>query len=140
MSTTAPRVPEGRYGRSGRFGGDDARADRRLRAAAVVCGVLFAALVVWLGTSYLMRESRLHGEVTSFTVVSDTQVRAHVSVRKQEGVGGVCTIRSQSAEKETVGQADVAIPAKGTALEEDVVLRTVRRGTTAELLGCTPRP
>ncbi|AXI79216.1 DUF4307 domain-containing protein [Peterkaempfera bronchialis] len=136
MSTTAPRLPEGRYGKAGHSGGGDAGADRRLRVAAVVCGVLFLGLIAWLGTSYLVRETRMHGEVPTFEVTSDTAVRAHLSVQKRDGVSGVCTLRSQSADGDVVGQLDVAVPAGGTGFEKDVTIRTVHPGTTAELLGC----
>ncbi len=136
MSTTAPGLPEGRYGRAGRFGGDDHGSDRRLRVAAVVCGVLFLGLIAWLGTSYLLRESRMHGEVPTFTVVSDTAVRAHLSVRKSDGVSGVCTLRSESGDHTVVGQLDVAVPSEGSTFEKDVTIRTTAAGTTAELLGC----
>ncbi|MFJ6212712.1 DUF4307 domain-containing protein [Streptomyces sp. NPDC092296] len=135
MSTTAPKLPEGRYG-SGRFGGDDRKADRRLRVAAIVCGALMLGLIAWLGTSYLVRETRLHGEVPTFTPVSDTMVKAHLSVQKRGGVSGVCTLRSQSQDGDVVGQVDVAVPAAGSSFEKDVTIRTVRAGTTAELVGC----
>ncbi|WP_055590680.1 DUF4307 domain-containing protein [Peterkaempfera griseoplana] len=136
MSTTAPGLPEGRYGGGGRFGGDDRRADRRLRVAAVVCGVLFLGLIAWLGASYLLRETKLHGEVPTFRVVSGTAVTAHLSVRKQSGVSGVCTLRSESPDHTVVGQLDVAVPAAGSTFDKDVTIRTTAPGTTAELLGC----
>lgn len=136
MSTTASRPPEGRYGNDNRFGGDDRRTNRQLRTAAVVCGVLFVGLVAWLSTSYLLQSSKLYGAVPTFRVVSDTAVQAHLSVRKDDGVRGVCTLRSQSRDGGLAGQVDVAIPAAGTTVEKDVTIRTVRAGTTAELLGC----
>lgn len=128
----SPRPPAGRYGRFG----DDRRADRRLRIAAVVCGVLFLALVAWLSASYLMRSS-ISGEVPTFRVLSDTVVQAHLSVSKRAGASGVCTLRSRAADGRVVGMLDVRVPAAGTEVERTVTIRTTSRGTTAELLGCT---
>ena len=136
MSTTAPRPPKGRYGNDDRFAGSSPRTDRHLRAAAVVCGVLFIGLIAWLSTSYLLQETKLYGDVPSFEVVSDTAVQAHLSVRKDDGVSGVCTLRSQSADGGLAGQVDVAVPAEGSTFDKVVTIRTVRTGTTAQLLGC----
>ncbi|MFD7729326.1 DUF4307 domain-containing protein [Kitasatospora phosalacinea] len=125
--------PAGRYGR-----GDDRAADRKLRAAAVVCGVLFLGLVAWLGGSYLLRETKLNGTVPTFQAVSDTELQLQLSVRKGDGTAGVCTVRSQGADGAVVGQSDFRVPAAGSSYDEVVTLRTTARGTTAELLGCTP--
>ncbi|MEV4556962.1 DUF4307 domain-containing protein [Kitasatospora sp. NPDC049285] len=129
-----PAVPAGRYGR----GDDDRAADRRLRVAAVVCGVLFLGLIGWLGGSYLMRETTMNGTVPTFQTVSDGEVQLQLSVRKSEGTGGVCTVRSQGADGAVVGQSDFPVPTAGTSYVQVVTLRTTARGTTAELLGCTP--
>ncbi|MFJ1752100.1 DUF4307 domain-containing protein [Kitasatospora sp. NPDC088134] len=126
-------APAGRYGRT-----DDRAADRRLRVAAVVCGVLFLGLIGWLGSSYLLRETALNGTVPSFQAVSDTELQLQLSVRKSAGTGGVCTVRSQGADGAVVGQSDFQVPAEGDSYVKVVTLRTTARGTTAELLGCTP--
>jgi hypothetical protein len=130
-TTSAP--PEGRYSRR-----SDAEADRRLRIAAVVCGVLFLGLVAWLGASYVLRESAMSGTVPTFQAVSDSEMQLQLSVTKNAGTGGVCTVRSMSVDKTVVGQSDFRVPAAGSSWSSIVTLRTTARGTTAELLGCTP--
>ncbi|WP_354642107.1 DUF4307 domain-containing protein [Kitasatospora camelliae] len=129
--TTTP--PEGRYSRR-----TDREADRRLRIAAVVCGALFLGLIGWLGTSYLLRETTMNGTVPTFEAVSDHELQLQLSVSKREGTGGRCTVRSQGEDGAVVGQHDFPVPAEGDAYTEVVTLRTTARGTTAELLGCTP--
>ncbi|RKE20889.1 DUF4307 domain-containing protein [Streptomyces sp. TLI_171] len=131
--TAPPTVPAGRYSRT-----DDRAADRRLRVAAVVCGVLFLGLITWLGGSYLLRETTMNGAVPTFQTVSDTEVQLQLSVRKSEGTAGVCTVRSQGEDGAVVGQSDFQVPAAGSSYDKVVTLRTIARGTTAELLGCTP--
>jgi len=125
--------PAGRYSRA-----DDRTADRRLRIAGAVSGVLLLGLIAWLGGSYLMRETKLNGTVPTFQTVSDSEVQLQLSVRKGEGVSGVCTVRSQGVDGAVVGQSDFQIPAEGTGYDKVVTLRTTSRGSTAELLGCTP--
>ncbi len=133
-TTTAPAgLPEGRYG-----GRSDREADRTLKIAGAVCAVLLLGLTAWLGGSYLLRETKLNGTVPTFQVVSDSQVQAQLSVTKSSGTGGVCTIRSQSPDGSVVGQLDVSVPAAGSSFTQVVTIRTTARGTTAELLGCTP--
>ncbi|QKW21334.1 DUF4307 domain-containing protein [Kitasatospora sp. NA04385] len=132
---TAPPAapPAGRYSRA-----DDRTADRRLRVAAAVCGVLFLGLIAWLGSSYLLRETRMNGTVPTFQAVSDTELQLQLSVRKSAGTSGVCTVRSQGTDGSVVGQSDFQVPAAGSSYDQVVTLRTTARGTTAELLGCTP--
>ncbi|GAA0680908.1 DUF4307 domain-containing protein [Kitasatospora atroaurantiaca] len=131
-STTAGN-PEDRYGRL-----SNREADRRLKLVGAVCGVLFLGLVAWLGGSYLLRETAMNGTVPTFEVVSDSAVQVHLSVRKSDGTGGICTVRSQAADGSVVGLYDFPVPAAGDSYDEVVTLRTTARGTTAELLGCTP--
>lgn len=59
-------------------------------------------------------------------------------MRKTEGTAGSCTVRSQGEDGAVVGVADFPVPAAGTGYDAVVSLRTTARGTTAELLGCTP--
>ncbi|MER7768633.1 DUF4307 domain-containing protein [Kitasatospora sp. NPDC096140] len=131
--TTAARLPEGRYGRGG-----DREADRRLKVVGAVCGVLGLGLIAWLGGSYLLRETKINGSVPTFQVVSDSEVQLHLTVRKSEGQAGTCTVRSQGDDHGVVGVADFPVPAAGDSYDAVVTLRTTARGTTAELLGCTP--
>ncbi|MGW6919622.1 DUF4307 domain-containing protein [Kitasatospora sp. NPDC054939] len=126
-------LPEGRYGRRG-----DREADRRLRIAGAVCGVLALALLAWIGGSYLIRETAINGSVQSFEAVSDSEVKLHLVVSKAGGTAGSCTVRSQSEDGAVVGMADFAVPAAGDDYDAVVSLRTTARGTTAQLLGCTP--
>ncbi|GAA4862585.1 DUF4307 domain-containing protein [Kitasatospora terrestris] len=134
MDQSTTSLPEGRYSRR-----TDQEADRRLRTAAIVCGVLFLGLVGWLGTSYLLRETAINGSVPTFQAVSDSELQLQLSVSKREGTAGVCTVRSQGEDGGVVGQYDFPVPAEGDRYSAVVTLRTTARGTTAQLLGCTPR-
>ncbi|WP_035846856.1 DUF4307 domain-containing protein [Kitasatospora azatica] len=133
-SDTRPSAPP-----TGRYGGrSDQEADRRLKLVGGVLAVLLVALVAWLGGSYLLRETKLNGTVPTFQIVSDSEVQAQLSVTKSSGTAGTCTIRSQAADGSVVGQLDVQVPKAGSSFVQVVTIRTTARGTTAELLGCTP--
>ncbi len=133
VGTTTPRPPEGRYGRSG-----DREADRRLKAVGAVCAVLLLVVVAWFGGSYLMRETKMNGLVPAFEAVSDSEMQIHLQVSKSDGTAGTCTVRSQSEDGAVVGQYDFPVPAAGDDYDAVLTLRTTARGTTAQLLGCTP--
>ncbi|MFJ4710944.1 DUF4307 domain-containing protein [Streptomyces sp. NPDC088785] len=132
MSAVRQQLPEGRYGSSRAA---DARADHRLRIAAIVLGTLFAALMIWFGWYYVVG-NKFSGEVIAFKA-SDHSVRVHLEIRKDTDTSGYCTIRSQDAVGAEVGRADFRFDQKRDRIDKVVTLRTSGgRGTTAELLGC----
>ncbi|MDI1452728.1 DUF4307 domain-containing protein [Streptomyces sp. NPDC003388] len=129
MSTASTRLPEGRYGRS-----SDERADRKLKVAGSVLGVLLLALIGYFAYHYIV-QSEISAQVIAFDA-SDDAVRVHLEVHKDSGASGYCTLRSQSAEGAEVGRADFRFSGRETRIDKVVTLRTTARGTTAELLGC----
>ncbi|MCX5211054.1 DUF4307 domain-containing protein [Kitasatospora sp. NBC_00240] len=133
VGTTTAQPPAGRYGRTG-----DREADRRLKAVGAACAVVLLGLVTWFGVSYLLRETAMNGLVPTFQAVSDSEMQIHLQVSKNNGTAGACTVRSQAADGTVVGQSDFPVPAAGSDYDAVLTLRTTARGTTAQLLGCTP--
>lgn len=131
-TTTASARPD-RYGKLG-----NREADRRLRLIGVVCGVLGLALVGWFGASYVSKGSVMNGLMPGFEVVSAELTEVQLSVHKDDGTAGVCTIRAQAEDGSVVGLHDFPVPAAGDRYDEVVALRTTGRATAAELLGCVP--
>ncbi|MCQ4212200.1 MULTISPECIES: DUF4307 domain-containing protein [Streptomyces] len=126
------QLPEGRYGSSRSA---DARADRKLKIAAIVLGTLFAGLMVWFGWYYVVG-NKFSGEVIAFKTYDD-KVSVHLEIRKDTDASGYCTIRSQTAEGAEVGRADFRFDQKQDRIDKVVTLRTTGgKGTTAELIGC----
>ncbi|MER5440248.1 DUF4307 domain-containing protein [Streptomyces sp. NPDC002790] len=126
------QLPEGRYGSSRSA---DARADRKLKIAGIVLGVLFAALMVWFGWYYVVGGSKFSGEVIAFDT-NKHDVQVHMEIRKDTDATGYCTIRSQSEAGAEVGRADFRFDQKSERIDKVVTLKTTGGGTTAELLGC----
>ncbi|MEU9700905.1 DUF4307 domain-containing protein [Streptomyces sp. NPDC047981] len=131
MSAVREQLPEGRYGRSA-----DERADRKLKIAGAVLGVLFLAMLGWFGWHYVV-DSRISAEMIKFDVVSDTEVQVHLEVRKDADAKGVCTLRSRSEDGAEVGRKDVRFDQAQGRIDTVVSLRTTARATSAELVGCS---
>ncbi|NJQ05648.1 DUF4307 domain-containing protein [Streptomyces lonarensis] len=124
-------APAGRYGSPAGGSGD-----RGLKIVGGVLGVLFLAFIAWSGISYIGKQD-VTGELTGFTVVSDTEVEVTLQVRKAEGTPAVCTVRSQAEDGLEVGRVDFRFEAEGATLHRAHTLRTTERATSAELLSCT---
>ncbi|OON81432.1 DUF4307 domain-containing protein [Streptomyces tsukubensis] len=123
-------TPESRYGRTA-----DQRADHKLKVIGAVLGVALLAMVAWFGYDYVSGE-KVSAEVIKWSVVSDTKVEAHLEVRKDSGVKGYCTMRSQAASGAEVGRADFRFDQDEGRIDRVVTLRTTGRATNAELVGC----
>lgn len=132
MATLRDGLPEGRYGRSPR---ERRRTDRRLTLVGAVLGAALLAFTGWAGVSYISGQP-VTGELTGFTVVSDTQVEATVAVRKPASAEGVCTVRSQAEDGLEVGRAEFRFPEDTDRVHRSVTLRTTGRATSVELIGC----
>ncbi|MCY0920392.1 DUF4307 domain-containing protein [Streptomyces sp. H27-G5] len=130
MSTVREGLPEGRYGRSA-----DERADRKLKIVGSVLGVGLLGVVGWIGWDYVGGQT-VSAEVIKFQIVSDSEVKVHLEVRKDTGVTGVCTLSSQDEGHGEVGRADFTFGQRDARVDEVVSLRTTGRATTVVLVGC----
>ncbi|WP_329135878.1 DUF4307 domain-containing protein [Streptomyces sp. NBC_01476] len=133
----SPSLPEGRYGRQDRLHspGADARADRRLKAAAIVVGAVAAVLLGWYGYSYVTA-SGVSAQVVAFKVVSDQAVEIHLEVHKGAGDTAVCTLRSEDADHNEVGRKDVRLSQHAKQVDTVVTVKTTALGATGELVSC----
>lgn len=132
MSAVREGLPEGRYGRSA-----DARADRKLKVVGAVLGAGLLGVVGWIGWDYVAGQS-VSAEVIKFQVVSDTEVKVHLEVRKEASETGVCTLVSQDEGHGEVGRADFTFAQPRDRVDEVVSLRTTGRATMIDLVGCQP--
>ncbi|MEE1927830.1 DUF4307 domain-containing protein [Streptomyces sp. TRM 70351] len=136
MADQQQRPPAGRYGRSGRD--DDARTDRQLKIVGAVLGTGFLALLGWFGYSYVTEAGAVSAEVIKSETVSDSEVRAHLEVRKDAGLTGVCSVRALAVDKAEVGRADYTFAGGERRVDRVVTLRTTDRAYATELVGCRP--
>ncbi|MEV8536664.1 DUF4307 domain-containing protein [Streptomyces sp. NPDC051211] len=130
MSSVREGLPEGRYGRSA-----DESADRKLKIVGSVLGAALLGVVGWIGWDYVAGQS-VSAEVIKYDVVSDSEVKVHLEIRKEAGVTGVCTLSSQDKEHGEVGRADFTFDGPEQRVDEMVTLKTTNRATMIELVGC----
>jgi hypothetical protein len=119
--------------------GAPSRWRRPVTVAAV--GLLAVVALGWLGwTTWFHSTPEVTSDLVSFDVTSDHLTEARLDVRLGDGVEASCRLRAFAEDHTTVGEV-VFAPAAGTNLVE---IRTERRATTVEKIGCTapgqPRP
>jgi Domain of unknown function (DUF4307) len=110
--------------------------------------VLVAVFLGWVAwATWFHSTPRIDSELISFEVIGEHEVVARFGVqRAEDSVVGTCTIRAFSEDHTTVGERVFAVPDGAGPLKQTLsqVLRTERKATSVELLGCTaegqPRP
>ena len=123
--SSPPTVPADRYGapRPGvRWG---------LR---VVVGVVVAAFLAWVAwAAWWHSTPEVTSELAGYAVVDEHSATATLDVAMDEGVAARCLLRAVSADHTAVGELSF-VPVPG---RNDVVIRTERRATSVEKVGCT---
>ncbi|MGL5827366.1 MAG: DUF4307 domain-containing protein [Nocardioides sp.] len=118
------------------------------RSQQAVLGLLITGFGTWVGwAAWFHATPRIDSDLISFTVTGEHEAVARFGVRRaEESVVGTCAIRAFAADHTTVGELTFLVPDGAAPLEQTLVqsLRTERRATSVELLGCTapgqPRP
>ena len=115
----------------------------RWRRPATI-GIAIALAVVslgWLGwTVWFHSTPAVTSSLVTFDVTSDHETRVRLDVQLADDVEASCRLRAFAEDHTTVGELAFT-PVDGN---NEVVIRTERRATTVEKLGCTapgqPRP
>jgi hypothetical protein len=113
------------------------------RPVTVTLAVALAVVGLgWLGwTTWFHATPAVTSELVSFDVTSDHETQARLDVRlDDDSVEATCRLRAFAEDHTPVGELAFT-PVDGS---NEVVIRTERRATTVEKLGCTadgqPRP
>jgi hypothetical protein len=99
-----------------------------LAVVLAVVGLTWLAWAAWFHGSPQVRS-----EVVTFEVTGDHEVQARVEVVLDGDVTATCRVRALAEDKTTVGELAFT-PLDGA---NDVTIRTERRATSVEKLGCT---
>ena len=107
----------------------------RRRVLLAGCVIVVAAFLGWLGwTIWDQSTPEVRSDLVGYDVVDEHLSTATVEVRlADDDVEASCTLRAYAEDHSVVGEW-VFTPSEGTS-EQDV--RTERRATSVELLGCT---
>ena len=108
---------------------------RLRRPLGIGVAVLLAVLGLgWLGwTVWFHTNPAVTSDLVTFDVTSDHEVAARLDVRLSDDVEASCRLRALAEDKTAVGEVAFA-PVDGS---NSVVIRTERRATSVEKLGCT---
>jgi hypothetical protein len=115
-----------------------APAPWRRRTVLVVAVVLAAAFLGWLGWAvYEHSTPQVTSELETFSIDDDHSATAVVVVTLDSAdVKAECTVRAYAADHTNVGERTFTPdPSKGR--RQTVTIRTERRATSVESLGCT---
>ncbi len=119
-------------------------ADRpRLRTAAVAAGVIAVAFLAWLAwAAWSFSTPEVRSEFVGFEVTGEHEALATVDIRISEpDVVGTCTLQATAEDHTVVGEKTFAVPGPDDTERNgglmQVAVRTERRATTVDLLGCT---
>ncbi|MFC7494480.1 MULTISPECIES: DUF4307 domain-containing protein [unclassified Nocardioides] len=112
-----------------------APSPRRRQLVVGIAVLLSAAFLGWLGwTIWEQSTPDVRSDLVGYDVVDEHRATATVEVRlADDDVEASCTLRAFAEDHSVVGEL-VFTPEDGTS-EHDV--RTERRATSVELLGCT---
>ena len=99
-------------------------------------GVLALAWLAWAGWSQSTPD--VESNLQSFEVVDSHSVEATVVVDiRSDGVTANCLVRAVGTDHSVVGERNFEVTGDSGASRHDVTVRTERRATSVELIGCT---
>lgn len=115
---------------------------RSRRPATIALAVVLAVIgLTWLAwTAWFHSTPDVSSELISFEVTDDHATSATLQVELQDGITASCRVRAYAEDHTSVGEVAFT-PFDGN---NEVVVRTERRATSVEKIGCTapgqPRP
>jgi len=130
--------PTATPGLADRYGTPSAVRRRLLVGAVAAVVVVFLGWLAW--ATWFHATPAVQSELVTWAVVDEHEVTATVQVVLEEDVTASCVVQAIAEDHTTVGEVAFE-PVDG---HNDVSVRTERRATTVDLVGCTtegqPRP
>ncbi len=120
--------------------GDRYGDPRTSRLVIGVAAVVVLGLLVWLGWAIKGNSSpEVTSALTKFNVDNEHQATATFEVRlRSTTVAATCLLQAQADDHTVVGEAHVKVPQdRGRDVTLNETLRTERKATLVDLLGCT---
>ena len=110
----------------------------RRRTKQVVVAAVALALLGWLGwAAWEHSQSDVTGELKTFEVIDEHEVRVAVELTRHDGQAIVCDVVAQADDHTTVGEGTVTAPAGPSShLTVTASVRTDREATSATVSNC----
>jgi hypothetical protein len=121
-----------------RYGAPSPLRRRLLVGGSAVLAVVFLGWLAWTALSH--GDPEVRSEIVTFTIDGEHEATARVDVRlRDDDVEATCRLRAIAEDHTIVGElsfgVDAGVLAGGTTVERTV--RTERRATSVDLVGCT---
>lgn len=126
---TSPEALTDRYG---------APAPWRRRVLIGACAAVVLVFLGWLAwTAFSHSTPEVESEIVSFDVIDDHTATVVVAIDRRDGdVDATCLVRAIAEDHSVVGE--LSWKPDGQAREqEEVTIRTERRATSVQVVGCT---
>ena len=118
-----------------RYGAPSPWRRRVLVAASAALAMAFLGWLAW--TAYVHSTPAVDSEMVTYSIDGEHQVTARVAVTlKDEGVRASCLLRAFAEDHSVVGELSFT-PEYGARQPVEETVRTERRATSLELVGCT---
>ena len=116
-----------------------APSPQRRRTLIALVGVLAALGLAWLAWAAVYQSTpQVRSELKGFEVVDAHTAKAVLIIdRDSSDVVATCIVRAVSEDHQVVGEANLVIRGGAEDQNLDITIRTERRATTVERLGCT---
>ncbi|MEZ0578381.1 DUF4307 domain-containing protein [Nocardioides sp. MH1] len=110
---------------------------RRYFLIALVAVLVGGFGVLWLWITIVQSDPKVSSELISSDIVSDHEATAVIRVQYGEGpVDAHCTVRAIAHDKTVVGE-ETFEPRQDGEQDNTVTIRTERRATAVDSIGCT---
>jgi uncharacterized protein DUF4307 len=118
-----------------RYGAPAPWRRRILVAASVALGLAFLGWLAW--TAYAHSTPAVESDLVTYSVDGEHEATARVAVSlKDPDVRATCLLRAFAEDHSVVGELSFT-PEHGADQPLEVTVRTERRATSLELIGCT---
>ena len=118
-----------------RYGSPAPWRRRVVVAASVALGLAFLGWLAW--TTYAHSTPSVDSEMVTYSIDGEHEVTARVAVTlKDEDVRATCLLRAFAEDHSVVGELSFT-PEYGADQPLEETVRTERRATSLELVGCT---
>ncbi len=118
----------------GRYGAPSPTRRRATVIASVALAVVFAGWLAW--TVYEHSTPEVTSQLETFSVTDDHHVTAVLLVSLDDDVEASCTLRAYATDHTTVGELTFT-PDPALGRRQEQTIRTERRATSVESIGCT---
>jgi hypothetical protein len=122
------------YNLQTRYGSPRPFRRRMVALVSAVLGVTFISWVLWAGWDFASPD--ITSQLESYEVVDENLATATLRVTLHNPVNATCKVKAIAEDHTVVGEAALTIPANHRG-DLNFEVRTERRATTVDKIGCT---